>query len=141
MAVFFLSLWDEIHRSLCGKLEYYQQALLALAHLRMNVTLPALAAGFVISTATVQRYVDKTLEVLAARASDLRQALEEVTATDSTFTTASISITQRDTFAQCARPTASGLPPASAHAADLNVPAARPAPDIPAYYRNTPYTA
>ena len=49
--------------------------LLALAHLRKNETLAQLAAGFGVSEATAWRYVDETLEVLAAWAPGLREAL------------------------------------------------------------------
>ncbi|MFI9825946.1 transposase family protein, partial [Streptomyces sp. NPDC052013] len=48
------------------KLGCFKQALLALVHLRRNETLPQLAAGFGISTATAWRYVDETVEVLAS---------------------------------------------------------------------------
>jgi hypothetical protein len=53
----------------------FHQALLALVDLRKNETLPALAAGFGISTATAWRYVDETLDVLAAWAPGLHEAL------------------------------------------------------------------
>ncbi|MFD3531690.1 transposase family protein [Streptomyces sp. NPDC058664] len=53
----------------------FQQALLALVHLRTNEPPPALAAGFGISTATAWRYLDETLDVLAAWASGLHEAL------------------------------------------------------------------
>jgi hypothetical protein len=53
----------------------FKQALLALVHLRKNETLPQLAAGFGISTATPWRYVDKTVEVLASWAPGLHEAL------------------------------------------------------------------
>jgi hypothetical protein len=49
--------------------------LLALVHLRKNETIPALAAGFGVSTATAWRYVDETLDVLAAWAPGLQEAL------------------------------------------------------------------
>ncbi|WP_179199777.1 IS5 family transposase [Streptomyces sp. NRRL B-24572] len=62
-------------RSRWRKLGCFQQALLALVHLRKNETLPALADGFGISTATAWRYVDETLEVLAAWAPSLHEAL------------------------------------------------------------------
>ncbi|MFJ2474884.1 transposase family protein, partial [Streptomyces sp. NPDC087659] len=57
------------------KLGCFHQALLALVHLRKNETLPQLAAGFGISTATAWRYVDETLEVLASWAPGLQEAL------------------------------------------------------------------
>ncbi|MFF7438050.1 transposase family protein [Streptomyces sp. NPDC008122] len=62
-------------RSRWRKPDCFQQALLALVHLRKNETLPALAAGFGISTATAWRYVDETLDVLAAWAPGLHEAL------------------------------------------------------------------
>ncbi|MBB4986569.1 hypothetical protein GGE06_007537 [Streptomyces sp. SFB5A] len=62
-------------RSRWRKLDCFQQALLALVHLRKNETLPALAAGFGVSTATAWRYVDETLDVLAAWAPGLHEAL------------------------------------------------------------------
>ncbi len=46
-----------------------------LVHLRKDETLPALAAGFGVSTATARRYVDETLDVLAAWAPGLHEAL------------------------------------------------------------------
>jgi hypothetical protein len=52
----------------------FQQALLAPAHLRENETLPALAAGFEVSTATAWRHADATLHVLAAWAPGLHEA-------------------------------------------------------------------
>ncbi|MFH9016701.1 transposase family protein [Streptomyces sp. NPDC017943] len=63
----------------CGtrwrRLGCFHQALLALVHLRKNETLPQLAGGFGISTATAWRYVDETLEVLASWAPSLHEAL------------------------------------------------------------------
>lgn len=53
-------------RSRWRKLGCFKQALLALAHLRKNETLAQLAADFGVSEATTWRYVDETLEVLAA---------------------------------------------------------------------------
>lgn len=44
----------------------FTQALPGLAHLRKNETFPQLAAGFGVSTTTAWRYVDETLNVLAA---------------------------------------------------------------------------
>ncbi|WP_225805636.1 transposase family protein, partial [Streptomyces sp. NK15101] len=44
-------------------------------HLRKNETLPAVAAGFGVSIATAWRYVDETLDVLAAWAPGLHEAL------------------------------------------------------------------
>jgi len=60
------------------KLGCFKQALLALAHLRKNETLAQLAAGFGVSEATAWRYVDETLEVLAAWAPGLREALVDL---------------------------------------------------------------
>ncbi|WP_037675680.1 IS5/IS1182 family transposase [Streptomyces globisporus] len=62
-------------RSRWRKLGCFQQALLTLVHLRKNETLPALASGFGISTATAWRYVDETLGALAAWAPGLHEAL------------------------------------------------------------------
>ncbi|MFE5596671.1 transposase family protein [Streptomyces sp. NPDC056549] len=62
-------------RSWWRKLGCFQQALLTLVHLRKNETLSALAAGFGISTTTAWRYVDETIEVLAAWAQGLHEAL------------------------------------------------------------------
>ncbi|MEW1905168.1 transposase family protein [Streptomyces sp. NPDC086147] len=62
-------------RSRWRKLGCFRQALLVLVHLRKNETLPALAAGFGVSTATAWRYVDETLDVLAAWAPGLHEAL------------------------------------------------------------------
>ncbi|MER5416328.1 transposase family protein [Streptomyces virginiae] len=52
-----------------------KQALLALAHLRKNETFTQVGAGFGVSAATAWRYVDETLDVLAAWALGLREAL------------------------------------------------------------------
>ncbi len=57
------------------KLSCFKQVLLALAYLRKNETFAQLAAGFDISEATAWRYADETVEVLAARAPGLREAL------------------------------------------------------------------
>ncbi len=57
------------------RLGCFKQALLVLAHLRKNETFAQLAAGFGVSTATAWRYVDETLDVLAAWAPGLREAL------------------------------------------------------------------
>ncbi|EMF56381.1 transposase IS4 family protein [Streptomyces bottropensis ATCC 25435] len=53
----------------------FRQAQLALAHLRKNETLAQLSAGFGVSEATAWRYVDETVDVLAAWAPGLREAL------------------------------------------------------------------
>ena len=52
-----------------------RQALLVLAYLRKNETYSALAAGFAVGVATVCRYVHEALDVLAALAPSLDQAL------------------------------------------------------------------
>ncbi|WP_138907390.1 transposase family protein [Streptomyces chryseus] len=52
-----------------------RQALLALAHLRCGDTYAQLAAGFGIGIATVYRYIREAIEVLAARAPTLAQAM------------------------------------------------------------------
>lgn len=57
------------------KLGCFKQALLTLAHLRKNETFSQLGAGFGISQATAWRYVDETVEVLAAWAPGLQEAL------------------------------------------------------------------
>ncbi|MFE0012853.1 transposase family protein, partial [Streptomyces erythrochromogenes] len=53
-----------------------RQALLALAHLRCGDTYAQLAAGFGIGVATVYRYIREAIEVLAARAPTLAEAVE-----------------------------------------------------------------
>ncbi|WP_367141261.1 MULTISPECIES: transposase family protein [Streptomyces] len=57
------------------RLGCFKQALLVLAHLRKNETFAQVAGGFGVSVATAWRYVDETLEVLAAWAPGLREAL------------------------------------------------------------------
>ncbi|MDQ0786674.1 hypothetical protein QFZ64_002171 [Streptomyces sp. B3I8] len=57
------------------KLGCFKQALLVLAHLRKNETLAQVAAGFGVSEATAWRYVGETVEVLAAWAPGLHEAL------------------------------------------------------------------
>ncbi len=61
------------------KLGCFDQAQLAPVHLRKNEPLPALEAGFGVSaatsTATAWRYVDEILDVLAAWAPGLHEAL------------------------------------------------------------------
>jgi DDE superfamily endonuclease/Helix-turn-helix of DDE superfamily endonuclease len=52
-----------------------QQALLVLAYLRKGETFAELAAGFEVGTATAWRYVNETVELLAARAPKLRKAV------------------------------------------------------------------
>ncbi|MBT2488543.1 transposase [Streptomyces sp. ISL-96] len=53
-----------------------RQALLALAHLRCGDTYAQLAAGFGIGIATVYRYIREAVEVLAARAPSLAEAMK-----------------------------------------------------------------
>ncbi|MFI2312605.1 transposase [Streptomyces sp. CB00072] len=53
-----------------------RQALLALAHLRCGDTYAQLAAGFGIGMATVYRYIREAIEVLAALAPALAEAME-----------------------------------------------------------------
>jgi len=60
------------------KLGCFKQALLALAYLRKNETFAQLGAGFGVSEAITWRYVDETLEVLAAWAPDLHEALVDL---------------------------------------------------------------
>lgn len=57
------------------KLGCFKQALLALAHLRKNETYAQVGARFGVSETTAWRYVDETLDVLAAWAPGLREAL------------------------------------------------------------------
>ncbi|GAA4885642.1 IS5/IS1182 family transposase [Kitasatospora terrestris] len=64
----------ELH-SRWRRLSCFKQALLTLAHLRKNETLAQLGAGFGVSQATAWRYVDETVELLAAWAPGLREAL------------------------------------------------------------------
>jgi hypothetical protein len=61
--------------SLWRKLGPGQQALLVLAYLRKGETFADLAAGFEVGTATAWRYVKEVVELLAARAPKLRQAV------------------------------------------------------------------
>src|SRR5499433_592776 len=67
------------HRAQIGspwrKLTCSQQALLVLAYLRKGETFAELAAGFGIGRATAWRYVNETVELLAARAPKLREAV------------------------------------------------------------------
>lgn len=58
---------------------YCYRALGKLVHLRKNETLPALAAGFGVPTATARRYADETPEVLAARAGPRDNAYHDLT--------------------------------------------------------------
>jgi hypothetical protein len=67
------------HRRLIGslwrKLNPGQQALLVLAYLRKGETFAELAAGFGVGVATAWRCVNETVELLAARAPRLREAV------------------------------------------------------------------
>src|SRR5246500_3108784 len=54
-----------------------QQALLVLAYLRKGETFAEVAAGFGVGTSTAWRYVNETVELLAARAPRLRQAVRD----------------------------------------------------------------
>src|SRR3954467_1812730 len=53
-----------------------RQALLVVAYLRKGETYADLACGFAIGTTTVYRYVREALDLLAARAPTLAQAIE-----------------------------------------------------------------
>lgn len=55
-----------------------RQALLVLAHLRCGDTYARLAAGFGVRLATVSRYVHEAVDLLAAHAPSLPEALAEV---------------------------------------------------------------
>ncbi len=55
-----------------------RQALLALAHLRCGDTYAQLAAGFGIGIATVFRYIREAVEVLAAHAPTLDEAMRTI---------------------------------------------------------------
>ena len=69
------------HRASIGsrwrKLNPGQQALLVLAYLRKGETFADLAAGFGVGTTTAWRYVNETVELLAARAPTLRTAVRD----------------------------------------------------------------
>jgi hypothetical protein len=54
-----------------------QQALLVLAYLRKGETFAELGAGFEVSTTTAWRYVNETVDLLAARAPKLRKAVRD----------------------------------------------------------------
>ncbi len=58
------------------RLDAGQQALLVLAHLRKGETYTDLACGFAIGTSTVYRYLHEALELLAAMAPTLAEAIE-----------------------------------------------------------------
>jgi hypothetical protein len=59
------------------KLNPGQQALVVLAYLRKGETFAELAAGFEIGTTTAWRYVNETVDLLAARAPRLRTAVRD----------------------------------------------------------------
>jgi hypothetical protein len=59
------------------KLDPGRQALLVLAYLRKGETFEDLAAGFGVGRTTAWRYVNETVELLAARAPKLRQAVRD----------------------------------------------------------------
>ena len=61
------------------KLNPGQEALLVLAYLRKGETFAHLAAGFGIGGTTAWRYVNETVELLAARAPKLRKAVRDAT--------------------------------------------------------------
>ncbi len=62
------------------KLGCYRQAIFGLAWFRDKGSIPRLGAGFGLSQATSYRYIDEVVEVLAARAPGLREALERARA-------------------------------------------------------------
>ena len=68
------------HRAARGtrwrKLAAGRQALLVVAHLRKNDTYAELACGFGVGTSTVYRYIQEGIELLAAKAPTLEQAIE-----------------------------------------------------------------
>jgi hypothetical protein len=59
------------------KLNPGQQALLVLAYLRKGETFEQLGAGFGVGRTTAWRYVNEVVELLAARAPKLRQAIRD----------------------------------------------------------------
>ena len=59
------------------KLDSGQQALLVLVYLRKGEPFAEVGAGFAVSTTTCWRYVNETVELLAARAPKLRAALRK----------------------------------------------------------------
>jgi DDE superfamily endonuclease len=63
--------------SLWRKLEPGEQALLVLAYLRKGETFADLAAGFEVGVATAWRYVKEVIQLLAARAPKLREAVKD----------------------------------------------------------------
>ena len=62
------------------KLGCYRQALFALAWFRDKGDIPRLGAGSGLAQSTAYRYLDEVMEVLAARAPGLREALERALA-------------------------------------------------------------
>ena len=58
------------------KLSVGRQALLVLAYLRKGETYAELACGFEVGTSTVYRYLREAIELLAAMAPTLEQAIE-----------------------------------------------------------------
>jgi hypothetical protein len=58
------------------RLDAGQQALLTVAHLRKGETYADLACGFAIGTSTVYRYLREALELLAAMAPTLAEAID-----------------------------------------------------------------
>lgn len=61
------------------KLNVSQQALLVLVYLRKGEPFAEVGAGFEVSTTTCWRYVNETVELLAARVPKLRAALRKAT--------------------------------------------------------------
>jgi hypothetical protein len=61
------------------KLNPGQQALLVLAYLKKGDTFAQVAAGFGVGRTTAWRYVNETVDLLAARAPKLRQAVRDAT--------------------------------------------------------------
>jgi transposase len=61
------------------RLSVGEQALLVVAHLRKGETYADLAAGFGIGTTTVFRYISEAIEVLAALAPTMREAIAVAT--------------------------------------------------------------
>jgi len=62
------------------KLGCYRQALFALAWFRDKASIPRLGAGFGLAQSTAYRYLDEVIDVLAARAPGLAEALERAVA-------------------------------------------------------------
>jgi hypothetical protein len=70
------------HRAAIGsrwrRLDPGQQALLVLAHLRNGDTRDRLAGGFAVSASTVWRYIREAVDLLAAEAPTLEQAMRRI---------------------------------------------------------------